>query len=561
MLRRFSIAARLFGLVALVILFAAIALSFVAAISSRLEHVLVQHAQGIMLQGEKGKIKAAAHSMALALGTAMTYARNPDEQMELARSLVEKVRFEQDASGYYFVYRDTTNIALPPRPELVGQDLRDFIDSDGVFYVRELARQAHAGGGYVSYVFPKPSGKQERKLSYSEMIPGTDMWVGTGVYIDNVDREEAVVASMIEALFKKAMTASSLVFAIMVAVLSLACLIIARSVARPLADATGAAERIAAGDLDVRLDDSGRDEASRLQSSLNKMTVVLRENIREIKARRDEAEEKAYLAGEALKEVKRAGREVEVQVALRIESLQKISSAVAHQLRNPTTIIGGLAGLLAKKPNLRQYYLEYLDGIIEAARRIEHITAAVKEYSSIRLARTETVPVKAILGEARRFGEQLALGLGKTVSWEVDVVNAEGATGEAAPEELMVFGDPDMLELALREVTANAVESLPETGGVVRLTARPGFMVGDGHGSSVEIDVSDTGCGIPEHERQYVLDPFYSTKSVGVGMGLTKANRIMQEHGGTLVIESAEGKGTTIRLRIPPPGHGLPRIE
>jgi len=539
MLRRFSIAARLLGLVGLVVLFAAAALFFVAAIASRLEVLVVEHSQSVMLQGEKSRIKTAAHTMALALSKAMTYAQTPEEQKTLARTLVEQIRYEEDASGYYFVYTGTINIALPPRPELVGQDLSDFRDQNGVYYVRELSRQAHAGGGYVFYSFPKPSGQLERKLSYSEMIPGTDMWVGTGVYIDKIAKEEAVLAAMVADLFNRAFAGSAAVFAAMVAVLSLACLVIARSVARPLAEATGAAERIAAGDLSVRLDDSGRDEASRLQASLNRMTVVLRQNIQEIKARRDEAEEKAHLAGEALKEARRAGQEVVAQVALRIESLQKISSAVAHQLRNPTTIIGGLAGLLVKKPSMKQSYLEYLDGIIEAARRIEHITAAVKEYSAIRLGRLEKTPIGDVLSGVVQSGEQLALKMGKSATWEV----------EAQPGGLQAFADPELLRQALCEAVANSVEALPAEGGVIRLAAsvRPAK---DGS-RDVEIAVTDNGCGIPEDELQYVLDPFYSTKPVGVGMGLTKANRIVQEHGGSITVESAVGQGTTIRVLLP----------
>lgn len=539
MLRRFSIAARLLGLVGLVVLFAAAALFFVAAIASRLEVLVVEHSQSVMLQGEKSRIKTAAHTMALALSKAMTYARTPEEQKELARTLVEQIRYEEDASGYYFVYTGTTNIALPPRPELVGQDLSDFRDQNGVYYVRELSRQAHAGGGYVFYSFPKPSGQLERKLSYSEMIPGTDMWVGTGVYIDKIAKEEAVLAAMVADLFNRAFAGSAAVFAAMVAVLSLACLIIARSVARPLAEATGAAERIAAGDLNVSLDDSGADEASRLQASLNRMTVVLRQNIQEIKARRDEAEEKAHLAGEALKEARRAGQEVVAQVALRIESLQKISSAVAHQLRNPTTIIGGLAGLLVKKPSMKQSYLEYLDGIIEAARRIEHITAAVKEYSAIRLGRLEKTPIGDVLSGVAQSGEQLALKMGKSATWVV----------EAQPGGLQAFADPELLRQALCEAVANSVEALPAEGGSIKLAAsvRPAK---DGS-QDVEIAVTDNGCGIPEDELQYVLDPFYSTKPVGVGMGLTKANRIVQEHGGSITVESAVGKGTTIRVLLP----------
>jgi methyl-accepting chemotaxis protein len=532
MLRRVSIAARLFGLVGLVILFATAALVCVAAISVRLEEVVVHHTQDTMLQGEKSKIKAAAHSMALTLGEALKFAQNDSEKKALVRDILNPVRFEDDLSGYFFVYQGTTNVALPPRAELEGQDLKDFVDANGVFYVRELSRQASAGGGYVHYVFPKPSGQEERKLSYSEMIPGTDLWVGTGVYIDNVAREEAKIAIEIGGLFNKAATVSAVLFFIMVALLCALCLAIAHSVARPILEATRAAEHIAAGDFDIRLNAAGSDEASRLQAALGSMAVILRQNIQEIHSRREEAEEKAALAQQALLEAQRANREVVAQVALRIESLQKISSAVAHQLRNPTTIIGGLAGLLMKKPSLKQRYLEYLDGIIDAAMRIERITAAVKEYSSIHLAHLAEVPAGDILSEAHKAGEDAAQGLGRKVVWKI-----EGG-------DFPVFADKHLMAMSMREIVVNAVEALPEEGGTVCLEAKRSET------GSVII-VTDDGHGIPEAELQYVLDPFYTTKAVGVGMGLTKALRAVQEHGGTLEVQSAPGHGTTVFLRLP----------
>ncbi|MBI4803620.1 MAG: cache domain-containing protein [Desulfovibrio sp.] len=532
MLRRVSIAARLFGLVGLVIFFAVAALVCATFISVRLEKVVVHHTQDTMLQGEKSKLKAAAHSMALTLGEALKFARSDYEKKALVREILNPVRFEDDSSGYFFVYQGTTNVALPPRSELEGKDLSDFVDANGVYYVRELARQAGAGGGYVHYVFPKPSGPEERKLSYSEMIPGTDLWVGTGVYIDNVAREEAKIASEIGGLFSKAATVSAVLFIIMVVLLCALCLAIAHSVARPLLEATNAAERIAAGDFDIRLSATGSDEASRLQAALISMSDVLRQNIKEIQARREEAEEKAALAQQALLEAQRAGREVVAQVALRIESLQKISSAVAHQLRNPTTIIGGLAGLLMKKPSLKQQYLEYLDGIIAAAMRIERITAAVKEYSAIHLAHLAETSAGEILSEAHMAGEEAARSLGRKVTWEV-----EGG-------DLPVFADKSLLAMALREVVVNAVEALPDTGGTVRLEAKKSD-------TGCEIAVTDDGHGIPEAELQYVLDPFFTTKAVGVGMGLTKAHRAVQEHGGTMEVQSVPAQGTTVTLILP----------
>ena len=367
------------------------------------------------------------------------------------------------------------------------------------------------------------------------MIPGTDFWVGTGVYIDNVQREEARIAGVIRGHFGKAATISAVLFTAMMAGLCALCLAIGYSIARPLAEATRAAECIAGGDFEIRLDAAGNDEASRLQAALNRMTLILRQNIQEIHARRAEAEEKAAVAQQALEEARRAGQEVVAQVALRLESLQKISSAVAHQLRNPTTIIGGLAGLLLKAPSPKQNYLEYLDGIISAARRIEHIAASVNEYSSIHLGAVDVVQTQDILAEGLRAGEAAARGLGRPVDWET-----EGG-------DVPILADRALLAMAVREIVINAVEALPAQGGKVRLAARK-----DDEG--VSIAVTDNGKGLAGEELQFLLDPFYTTKSVGVGMGLTKAQRALQEHGGSIAVTSMPGAGTTVTLSLPTTG-------
>lgn len=532
MLRRVPVAVRLFGLVGLVVLFAAATFLCAVLIVGPLQTTVVNHTHEVMLAGEKGKIKAATQAMAVALEQALQSVPGEAERKTLIRQLLDPIRFEDDASGYFFVYEGTNNIALPPRPELVGQDLQGLVDADGVHYVRELARQAGQGGGFVAYIFPKPQAGEEKKLSYAQMIPGTDFWIGTGVYIDNVRREENRIAAVISGHFRQAATISALLFAAMVTVLCGVCLAIGYSVARPLAEATMAAEYIAAGNFDIRLTADGNDEAARLQAALNTMTGILRQDIQEIRSRRAEAEDKAELAQRALEQARQASQEVVAQAALRFKSLQQIAAAVAHQLRNPTTIIGGLAGLLQKVPSPRQNYLEYLDGIISAARRIEHIAKSVNEYSLIHLGDTAPVLAGDILEAGRRAGEDVARQLGLAVAWEI-----EG-------RETRLTADPALLAMAVREVAINAVEALPPEGGRVCLAAGK-------TGTGSFIAVTDTGKGIAPETIQFLLDPFYTTKSVGVGMGLTKAQRAMTEHGGGIAISSQPGLGATVTLSIP----------
>ncbi len=252
------------------------------------------------------------------------------------------------------------------------------------------------------------------------------------------------------------------------------------------------------------------------------------------------AEEKARIAEEALLQAEKANREAVVQMARRAESLQKISRAVAHQLRNPMTVIAGFANILRGKPELGPQCGEYLDGIVAAAGRIEKIATAVQEYNAIHLGERRTTEVFGVLAEARARAEQAVAGLARPVTWEV-----------SAGESLRAVLDSDLMAQAVAELLVNAVEALPDAGGRVGLRAweSEGFL---------RIEVSDDGRGIPESEQAYVLDPFYTTKPVGIGMGLTRAARIVQEHGGTLTLASDPGHGARVEMILPLNPDGLP---
>ncbi len=105
--------------------------------------------------------------------------------------------------------------------------------------------------------------------------------------------------------------------------------------------------------------------------------------------------------------------------------------------------------------------------------------------------------------------------------------------------------DADRLEEGLLAVAENALDATP-TGGTVALSARR-----SDDGAWFEITIRDNGAGMRAEEREKAFDPFFSTKKGKMGLGLCAARGIVAAHGGTLELESAPGKGTTVRVRIP----------
>ncbi|MDE8731315.1 cache domain-containing protein, partial [Desulfovibrio desulfuricans] len=94
---------------------------------------------------------------------------------------VDSARFEDDSSGYVYVYKGTVSAAHPLQKQLIGKDLASTADSRGVHYVSELYRAAQRGGGFVDFVFPKPGSGDVFKLGYAEAIADTPGPIQKGV--------------------------------------------------------------------------------------------------------------------------------------------------------------------------------------------------------------------------------------------------------------------------------------------------------------------------------------------------------------------------------------------
>lgn len=277
-LRQFTISLRLLVLSMVTSLAAlAIVVAFLAVVTKVREYG-VSAAADAALEGQKAMLVTSVDSMAQSLGEALKGLKTDEERIALLTKLVSPVKYGTDRSGYYFVYRGTVIVVLPPKPSLVGTDRASAKDKNGVQYVTELHRAAGTNQ-YVNYVYPKPGVKDDvGKISYSQYIPGTDFWIGSGVYIDNVEMLRTDLRAKIEAL------ASGATRPLMVAILLLYfCIILPgtwliwRSITSPLNDAVGTAAMVAEGRLLTLQTQIYDDEPGRLTTALGTMVHQLRE--------------------------------------------------------------------------------------------------------------------------------------------------------------------------------------------------------------------------------------------------------------------------------------------
>jgi len=176
--------------------------------NSKTEDFLSERTYSLFQNQTKEKVKLLNEAMADALGN-LVKGKSEEEQIKIIADAIESFRYEDDKSGYYYVYKGTVSVAHPVRKDLLGKDLASAKDSDGMAYVSELYEAAKKGGGFVKFKFtkPQPDGTNiiAEKESYVKFIPNTaDIWISTAVYTDTLEASaNAVTAPIINYLENK----------------------------------------------------------------------------------------------------------------------------------------------------------------------------------------------------------------------------------------------------------------------------------------------------------------------------------------------------------------------
>jgi len=211
----------------------------------------------------------------------------------------------------------------------------------------------------------------------------------------------------------------------------------------------------------------------------------------------------------------------------------ELAASIAHEVRNPLAIIMNAASGM-RRAALPEGDRDTLLSIVnEEARRLNQL---VEEL--LRFARpVEAARVPASLHD---ICEQLRVACpdGYEVVLEASDQDKVGS----------VFVDAGLFRLALDNLMANALQSMPQGGKVVLSISRGYFADG---GQAAMVAVTDRGIGMSQIEVERAKKPFFTTKPRGTGLGLSIAERIVEAHGGELSIESRVGIGTTVTLRLP----------
>jgi len=224
----------------------------------------------------------------------------------------------------------------------------------------------------------------------------------------------------------------------------------------------------------------------------------------------------------------------------RLAALGVLAAGVAHEVRNPLVGIRAAAQLLEGEPGFAPSLREFTGIIIRQVDRLNGIVEELLVFAGQRPLQRRPCNVNQILEEALRLEEPALQGGRVTVLRRYD------------PEVPAVAGDPDRLLQVFLNLARNGVEAMVAGGG--ELTVRTRFervAPQCGGQSAAVVEISDRGPGIPPEAERQLFNPFFTTKDTGTGLGLPISVRIVEEHGGTLEVQSRVGEGTTFRVLLP----------
>lgn len=236
-------------------------------------------ATSVMLQGYEKELKDIVDVMAQTLVSAMGNDLDERGVHTVFSSIISRVRFFPDDSGYYFIYKKGGVVFVHgAQPDLEGKNLIDFQDPKGNFLIRKLDHVASRGGGYVQYVWEKPGQGLQPKLSYARMIPGTEYWIGTGVYIDNIHVQEKEILDTIYEVTKEFTQKLYLLLGVswLLIVIPLSWVVI-RGIVVPLNELTHIADEFSLGNLNLKIPTSSRnDEIGKLSQAIERLGASIK---------------------------------------------------------------------------------------------------------------------------------------------------------------------------------------------------------------------------------------------------------------------------------------------
>jgi signal transduction histidine kinase len=216
----------------------------------------------------------------------------------------------------------------------------------------------------------------------------------------------------------------------------------------------------------------------------------------------------------------------------RLAAMGNLVNGVAHEIRNPITVIGGFAQRIKNLSNDNREIKKLTEIILGETVRLERLVRKVHEFTDVQSASLHPDNLNSVLERILNRFRPMAYRQNVEIISSID------------NDLPLVDMDPSQLVIALSNIFENALESIHDSG-KIELTVK---RVND---HSINIIAKDTGSGISAEEIDSVFDPFMTSKTMGVGLGLTMVHQIIANHHGEIKIQSRLSEGTMVTIVLP----------
>jgi PAS domain S-box-containing protein len=224
--------------------------------------------------------------------------------------------------------------------------------------------------------------------------------------------------------------------------------------------------------------------------------------------------------------------EDEIEMSRRLSASSRITAGVAHEVKNPiNAIVLHLQLLQGKLRQVDPDTRRHMDIIGSEIHRLDRVVQILVDFSRPRNLHLEETDLRRLLEDAVQLAGPDAGRHGVSV------------TCELPSQALMVKVDTDFIKQAIHNVVINGIQAMPNGGQLTVSAHREDDMV--------VTEIRDQGGGIPADAQDKIFELYFTTKKEGTGIGLAQTYQILQWHYGSVDFESAEGQGTTFRLRLP----------
>ncbi len=226
----------------------------------------------------------------------------------------------------------------------------------------------------------------------------------------------------------------------------------------------------------------------------------------------------------------------------RLATLGELSAGIAHEIRNPLAGIKTSAQVLEESFSPGDFRTQLVTRIVKEIDRSNELLRRFFNFAKPSKPRQDFHDIEMIVDGvyllmAPRFKK-------KGVTFN----------SEFAPDTPQVYVDASQIEQVILNLFLNALDAIDQKGEIrVQTSIEKNYFTESGREpkDAVVVTVSDTGRGIPKDSLERIFNPFFTTKSHGLGLGLSISNRLMQENGGRIDVDSSKGKGATFKLYFP----------